>query len=89
MVKSECVKFDKLVYKQVNYKIQQSKVPNNAQTYTIHLAFDRGCFEAILIENTFRTLGINTISKGQGFQRSTFLLQGRSLNLTFGFWPLA
>ena len=28
---------------------------------TIHHAFNRGCFEAILIENTCRTLGINWI----------------------------
>jgi hypothetical protein len=26
---------------------------------TIHLAFDRGCYEAVLIENTSRTLGVN------------------------------
>jgi hypothetical protein len=31
--------------------------------YTIHLAFDGGWFEAILIENTPRTLGIKSCSE--------------------------
>jgi hypothetical protein len=26
---------------------------------TIHLIYDRGCFEALLIEHTCRTLGVN------------------------------
>jgi hypothetical protein len=33
---------------------------------TIHLAFDRGCFEAVLIENTHRTLGaLHTTAVGR------------------------
>jgi hypothetical protein len=65
MGRNKCVKFGGHVYRQVNYKILQSKVPNTAQTCAIYLAFDRGCFEAILIEITHKTLGKETTSKLQ------------------------
>jgi hypothetical protein len=34
-------------------------LPKNAQFYTIHLTFNRGCFETIWIENTPGSLGVN------------------------------
>jgi hypothetical protein len=52
MVRNECVKFDKDVDKQVNFKILWLKVLDNAQICTIHVTFDRGCLAAVLIENT-------------------------------------
>jgi hypothetical protein len=52
MVRNECVKFGKHVDRQINYKILWLKVLDNAQICTIHVAFDRGCLEAVLIENT-------------------------------------
>ena len=44
------MKFGKHVDKQVNYKILWLEVSNNAQTLHNLPTFDRGCFEAILIE---------------------------------------
>jgi hypothetical protein len=68
MVSNECVKFSRHVNRRVNYKILQLKVPIMLQLCTIHLAFDRGCIEAVLIENTFRTLGVKQASKANFLQ---------------------
>jgi hypothetical protein len=46
------------VDRQVNYKILWLKIPNNAKTLSNPPSFDRGSFEAILIENIHRTLGV-------------------------------
>jgi hypothetical protein len=59
MIRNEFVRFGGHVKIQISYKILQLEVQKRPQFCTIHLAFDRGCFEAILMKNTLRTLGVN------------------------------
>jgi hypothetical protein len=58
MVKNERVGFGRHVNIQVGYKIIQLEVLK--ETPILHNApcFDRGCFEAVLMKNTPRTLGV-------------------------------
>ena len=58
MVRKEYVKFGRRVDRQVIYKILWLNVPNNPQTLHNLPCFNRGCFEVVLIENTWRTLGV-------------------------------
>jgi hypothetical protein len=58
MVRNECEKFGRHIDKYANYKILQLKVPNNAQTLHNLPCFWWGCFEAVLIEDTRRALGV-------------------------------
>jgi hypothetical protein len=58
------MKFGRHVDKQINYKILWLKYQIMLKLCTIHLAFDRGCYEAILIENTCKTLGIKAVVSG-------------------------
>ena len=57
MVRNECVKFGGHVDRQANYNILWLEVPNNAQTLHNPPCF---YFEALLIGNTHRTLGVKT-----------------------------
>jgi hypothetical protein len=60
MVRNECVEFGRSVERQVNYKIlYRLKSQIMLKICTIYLAFDRGSFEVVLIENTCRTLRVN------------------------------
>ena len=58
MVRNECVKFDRYIDTQLNYKILWFKVSNNPQTLHNPPCFDEGYFEAILIINSHRTLEV-------------------------------
>jgi hypothetical protein len=58
-VKNECVRFGGHVHIEVSYKILWLEILNEPRICLIHLALSRGCFEALLIENTPRTLGVN------------------------------
>jgi hypothetical protein len=41
IVRNECLIFGRHIERQVNYKIQWFKVPNNPQICIVHIAFDR------------------------------------------------
>jgi hypothetical protein len=58
MVRNESVRFGRHIDIEVSYKILQLEVPKNVPIYKIHLAFRRGCFEAIFVKNTFGCLGV-------------------------------
>jgi hypothetical protein len=58
MVRNECIRFGGHVDIEVSYKILQLDVCK-IQVCKIHLALNRGCFEAVLMKNTLRTLGVN------------------------------
>jgi hypothetical protein len=58
-VKNECIRFGGHVHIEVSYKILGLDILKRVQFCTIYLALNRGCFEAILMKNTHRTLGVN------------------------------
>jgi hypothetical protein len=58
MVRNECVNFGGHLDRQVNYKILLLKYQIMLKLCTIHLVFERGYYEAVLVENTPRTLGV-------------------------------
>jgi hypothetical protein len=60
MVRNESVRFGRHIDIEVSYKILQFEVPKNVPIYKIHLAFSRGCFEAIFVKNTLGCLGVNS-----------------------------
>jgi hypothetical protein len=55
-IRNECAIFGGHIGIEVSYKILQLKIL--ASICSIYLAFNRGCFEAVLIGNTQRTLGV-------------------------------
>jgi hypothetical protein len=59
MVRNECARFGGHVDIEVSYKILWLEIYNEAPILLNHLAFNKGCFEAVLIKNTQRTLGVN------------------------------
>jgi hypothetical protein len=62
MVRNECVRFGGHVDIELSYKILGLEVLKETQVCTIHLALYRGFFEAVLMKNTLRTLGLNNCS---------------------------
>jgi hypothetical protein len=58
MVRNESLRFGGHVDIQVSYEIIWLKVQKRPQFCTLYLALNRGCFEAILMKNTPRTLGV-------------------------------
>jgi hypothetical protein len=54
-VRNECVIFGGHLDIEVSYKILQLKI------CIIYLALNRGCFEAVLMKNTPRTLGVKGV----------------------------
>jgi hypothetical protein len=58
MVRNESVRFGGHVDIEVSYKILQLNVLKKPQVCKIHLALNRGYFEAVLIKNTPKTLGV-------------------------------
>jgi hypothetical protein len=60
MVRNECLKFGVHVDIQIRYKdLTVENTKSNLHFCTNHLAFKRGCFEAILTRNTLCALGVN------------------------------
>ena len=55
-VRNECIIFGGNVGIEVIYKTLHKK---RSQFWTIHLAFNKSCFEALLMENTPKILGVN------------------------------
>jgi hypothetical protein len=60
-VRNECVEFDGHVDIEVNYKILRLDVLKKPQVCKIYLALNRGYFEAVLMKNTPRTLGVKVM----------------------------
>jgi hypothetical protein len=60
-VRNECVRFDGHVDIEVNYKILRLDVLKKPQVCKIYLALNRGYFEAVLMKNTPRTLGVKVM----------------------------
>jgi hypothetical protein len=58
-VRNECVRFGGHVDIEVGYKILQLEVLKEWPIYSVDHACNRGCFEAVLMKNTPRTLGVN------------------------------
>jgi hypothetical protein len=58
-VRIEYARFGGHVDIEVSYKILQLNVLKRLQFCTIYLALNRGSFEAILMKNTLKTLGVN------------------------------
>jgi hypothetical protein len=60
MVRNESVRFGRHIYIEVSYKILWLEVPKLVPIYTIWLAFNRGCLEAVLSKNTISPLGVKS-----------------------------
>jgi hypothetical protein len=58
IVRNECIRFGGHAHIEVSYKILRLEVLVEAPIF--HLIFRRYCFETVLIENTLRTLQVNT-----------------------------
>jgi hypothetical protein len=58
MVRNECVRFGGHVDIEVSYKILRLDMLKETLILHNYLALNRGCFEAILMKNTPRTLGV-------------------------------
>jgi hypothetical protein len=56
MVRNENVRFGRHIDIEVSYSWKYQRM---SQFYKIHLAFNRGCFEAIFMKNTLGCLGVN------------------------------
>jgi hypothetical protein len=63
-VRNECVRFGGHVDIEVSHKILRLDVLKDTPS-KIHLALNRGCFEAVLMKNTPRTLGVNIVPPRQ------------------------
>jgi hypothetical protein len=58
-VRNECVRYGGHVDIEVSYKILRLNVLKETPICTIYHALNRDCFEAVLMKNTPRTLGVN------------------------------
>jgi hypothetical protein len=61
MVRNKCVRFGGHVDIEVRYKILWLDDYKRLKFCIIYLALNRGCFEAVLMKSTPRTLGVNGI----------------------------
>ena len=61
MIRNGYLRFGGHVGIQVSYKILWSDVLKNIPSLQIHLALNRGCFEAVLMKTILRILGVKPL----------------------------